>query len=292
MESFNFVFIMKMMLKLFRITNELSQCLQRRDQNIVQAMSLLVDVKARLADLRSNGWEELFAEVQAFCDAKKIEIPSMDAPRPRWGCSRQEKGIMVTKEHHYRVDTFYAAVDVINTEMNHRFNEVSSDLLIRFSYLNPRDSFSKFNVDKLVKLVRIYHADFSGVDLSNLKDQLKTFILHVRRVDDFTGCCNFGSLAVKMVETERHIIFPLVYRLIELALLLPVATTSVERVFSVMKIIKTERRNKMDDDWLNDLMICYNEKEIFKGIDDEAIMKRFQALKHRRMNFSRPTRHT
>ena len=113
MESFNFVFIMKMMLKLFRITNELSQCLPRRDQNIVQAMSLLVDVKARLVDLRSNGWEELFDEVQAFCDAKKIEIPSMDAPRPRWGRSRQEKEIMVTEEHHYRVDTFYAVVDAI-----------------------------------------------------------------------------------------------------------------------------------------------------------------------------------
>ncbi|KAG2650687.1 hypothetical protein PVAP13_1NG201200 [Panicum virgatum] len=242
MESFNFVFIMKMMLKLFRITNELSQCLQRRDQNIVQAMSLLVDVKARLVDLRSNGWEELFAEVQAFCDAKKIEIPSMDAPRPRWG------------QHHYRVDTFYAVVDAINTEMNHRFNEVYSNLLLCFTCLDPRDSFSKFNVDKLVKLARIYDADFSGDDVSNIKDQLQTFIVHVRSVDDFTGCHDF----VKMVETERHMMFPLVYHLIELALLLPVATASVERVVSVMKIIKTERHNKMDDDWLNDLMIWMN----------------------------------
>jgi hypothetical protein len=74
--------------------------------------------------------------------------------------------------------------------------------------------------------------------------------------------------------------------------LLPVATASVERVFLVMKIIKTERRNKMDDDRLNDLMICYNKKEIFKGIDNEAIMKRFQVLKHRRLNLPRPARHT
>jgi hypothetical protein len=86
--------------------------------------------------------------------------------------------------------------------------------------------------------------------------------------------------------------FPLVYRLIELALLLPVTTASVERVFLVIKIIKTEQRNKMDDDWLNDLMICYNKKEIFKGIDNEAIMKRFQALKHQRLNLPRPARHT
>jgi hypothetical protein len=86
-------------------------------------------------------------------------------------------------------------------------------------------------VDKLVKLPRIYDADFSGDDLSNIKDQFETFILHVIRVDDFTGCCDFGILAVKMVETERHMMFPLIYRLIELAVLLPVAAASVESLF-------------------------------------------------------------
>ena len=70
-----------------------------------------------------------------------------------------------------------------------------------------------------------------------------------------------------MVELERHVMFPTVYRLIELALLLPVATATVERAFSSMKIIKTELRSKMYDGWLNDLMVCYNERGVFKGID-------------------------
>jgi hypothetical protein len=34
-----------------------------------------------------------------------------------------------------------------------------------------------------------------------------------------------------------------------------------------MKIIKTELHNKMTDDWLNDLMVCYIEREIFKRLD-------------------------
>ena len=81
--------------------------------------------------------------------------------------------------------------------------------------------------------------------------------------------------------------FSLVYRLIdELALLLPVATSSVERVISVINIIKTNLR----DDWLNDLMISYTEHEIFNGLDDEVIMKWFQAIKRRRMNLPRPPR--
>jgi hypothetical protein len=54
-ESFIFVLIMKMMLQILRITNELSLILQRKDQNIVQAMSLIVDVRTHLITLRSEG---------------------------------------------------------------------------------------------------------------------------------------------------------------------------------------------------------------------------------------------
>ena len=50
--------------------------------------------------------------------------------------------------------------------------------------------------------------------------------------------------------------------LVELTLILLVATASVERVFSTISLIKTYLHNKMGDEWLNDLMICYVEKDI------------------------------
>jgi hypothetical protein len=85
MESFSFVFIMKMMLQILRITNELSLILQRKDQNIVQAMSLIIDVMTCLNNLRSEGWEPLFEETKAFCLAKCIPIPNMSDQVPRFG---------------------------------------------------------------------------------------------------------------------------------------------------------------------------------------------------------------
>jgi hypothetical protein len=51
--------------------------------------------------------------------------------------------------------------------------------------------------------------------------------------------------------------FSLVYRLVELALTLSVTTATVERVFSPINIIKTERINKMGDEWMNNSMLCY-----------------------------------
>jgi hypothetical protein len=283
MESFTFVLNMKLMLKVLRITNELSLLLQKKDQNIVQAMSLLIDVKTRLVNLRNEGWEPLFEDVKAFCVAKRIKLPDFSELRPRWGRSRLDDDL-ITKEHHYRVDTFLAALDAILTEMNHRFNEVSSELLICFSCLDPKDSFSMFNVEKIVRLTEIYDQDFSVADRSNIRDDLETFILHVRRVDDYRACHDFASLAVKLVHNKAHLLFPRVYRIIQLALLLPVATASVERAFSAMNIIKTDLRNRMNDEWLNDLTLCYIEKEIFRGLDPEKIKMTFQSMKDRKMS--------
>jgi hypothetical protein len=114
MESFSFVLNMKIMLKVLRITNELSLLLQRKDQNIVQAMSLLIDVRTRLVNLKNEGWEPLLDEVISFCNDKKIPMPNMDETIPRWGRSRLE-GNLITQEHHYRVDTFLATLDAIIT---------------------------------------------------------------------------------------------------------------------------------------------------------------------------------
>jgi len=97
-----------------------------------------------------------------------------------------------------------------------------------------------------------------------IREQLDTYVLQVKIHDSFSSCKDVQSLAMKMVQTEKHLVFPLVYKLIELTLILSVSTASIERTFSTMKIIKTKLRNKIDNVWFNDLMICYTEREIFK----------------------------
>ena len=76
------------------------------------------------------------------------------------------------------------------------------------------------------------------------------------------------------------------YRLIELTLILLVATASVERVISSMKLIKTDLRNRMGDEWMNDIMVVNIEKAIFKKIENETILRRFQDMATRRKQLS------
>ena len=286
MESFKFAFILKLMLKLFGITNELSKVLQRKDLNIVLAMELVDDVKARLETLRESGWDDLFCDVQEFCAANSIPVPNMDEAIPVHGHSRRE-GRTITNLHHYRAEIFYVAIDKICVEMDHRFSEEANCVLDCFSCLDPKDSFSKFNVDKLARLAEIYHEDFSNDDSGTIREQLLTYISQVKRHASFSTCDDVQSLAMKMVETEKHLVFPLVYKLIELALILPVSTASVERAFSAMKIIKTKLRSKINNEWFNDLMICYTERELFKSVDDKDIIRTFTAMRSRKGHLPR-----
>jgi hypothetical protein len=254
-------------------------------------MELVKDVKDRLLSMRESGWEALFDEVQTFCTSKAIPVPHMDEQIPVRGRSRLD-GMTYTELHFYKVEIFYVALDKVCVEMNQRFSEASNEALDCFSCLSPKNSFSMFDVEKLARLSSIYHADFSNGDRATIRGQLETYIHNVRIHSAFSTCKDLESLAMKMVETEKHLVFPLVYKLIELALILPVSTASVERSFSAMKIIKSKLRNKMKNGWFNDLMVCYVEREIFRKLDSDVIAKRFQAMRTRKGHLPKRPRPT
>ena len=75
-----------------------------------------------------------------------------------------------------------------------------------------------------------------------------------------------------MVEMKKNVSYPLVYSLVTFVLILLVATTTVERAVSAMNIIKNRLRNQIGDQWMNDCLVTYIEKDIFKTIKCEEIM--------------------
>jgi len=66
------------MKKVVGISNELSQALQRKDEDIVNAKSLVNIIKERLQAPRDGGWKSLLKEVILFCNKHDINIPNMD----------------------------------------------------------------------------------------------------------------------------------------------------------------------------------------------------------------------
>ena len=99
---------------------------------------------------------------------------------------------------------------------------------------------------------------------------------------EFSNLLGIGDLAQKMVETKKHVVHPLVYLLVTLALILPVVTVTIQREFLAMKIIKNRLRNRMGNQWMTNNLIVYIEKDIFDCIDNDVIMQHFQTRKSRR----------
>ncbi|CAH9140347.1 unnamed protein product [Cuscuta epithymum] len=284
MHCFDFVLNLHMMKFILGISNELSQALQRRDQDIINAMDLVRVCRHRLQACRDDGWDSLFEEVCIFCDQHSISIPNMNDTFIRFDSRGRpvRKGPTLTNLHHYRYDLFCAVIDLQLQELSDRFSEASTELLLCIACLSPQDSFSAFEKNKLLRLTEFYPQDFSPSDVCILKDQLESYIFDVRSNALFNDLKGLGDLAEKLVETKKHKVFPLVYKLLTLALILPVATASVERVFSAMNIVKDRLSNRMSDDWLNDRLTVYVEKDIFLKIDNDVIIERYQSMKTRR----------
>ena len=112
-------------------------------------------------------------------------------------------------------------------------------------------------------------------------NQLDTYILDVRSSNEFAELKGIAGLAVELVKTKREIVYPLVYLLVKLALTLPVATTIVKRTFSAMNIVKNRLRT-VGDQWINDCLVTYIERDVFKKIDNELILQCFQKMSTRR----------
>ncbi|KAH9727038.1 TTF-type domain-containing protein [Citrus sinensis] len=249
MQTFDFVFTLYLMKNILGFANELSQALQRKDQYIVNSMKLVSICKLGLQRMREHGWNSLLSQVSSFCEKHFISVPVMEnmflTPR-KSRCRAQE----ITNMHHYRIDLFCAILDMQLQELNSRFNEVNTELLLCLDCLCPKDSFAAFNKEKLLRLAQLYPKDFSQVDLMALDTQLDVYIMDMQSSVEFSELNGISDLAQKMVETNKHKVFSLVYLLVTLALLLPVATATVEIVFSTMNYVKNRLRSRMGDEWL------------------------------------------
>ena len=110
-------------------------------------------------------------------------------------------------------------------------------------YLSPNDSFAAFNKEKLLRLAQFYPNDFSAIQLITLDNQLETYIIVIHFNEKFATLKGIGQLAKKLIEMKNDIVYLLLYLLVTLSLILPVATATVERAFLAMNIVKNHLRN-------------------------------------------------
>ncbi|PVH38689.1 hypothetical protein PAHAL_5G328300 [Panicum hallii] len=244
LKDFDFVFHLHMMLMILGHANSLSLCLQRKDQDILEAISEVKLTKQKFQQIRDDGWESLLQTIYSFCE--EHSIPKLDMEEEYIDRHKPRKNLL----------TYMAA-------------------------LSPKDSFGDFKLESLMELAKLHLDDFNQEQLKDLAHELPIYIDNIKADERFSNLNSITALAKLMVDTNKHQAFPLVYKLLKLVLILPVATASVVRCFSAMKIVKTILRNRIGNTFMNDCIICFVEPAFVATISDNAVIDRFQKMKNR-----------
>ncbi|XP_028107978.1 uncharacterized protein LOC114306840 [Camellia sinensis] len=246
--SFEFVFILHLMRDIMGTTDDLCQALQRKSQDILNAMHLVSTTKALVQKYREDGRFPSLENVQLFCGKYDIEIPDMSA-RYTFGrghdCHQRDH---ITIEHHFRVDIFIIICDSQLQELNNRFKKGVMEMLVLSFALDPRDDYSSFKIENMDKLAnQFYLNDFTEQEKIHLILQVQNYKIDILKYLEFQQLLTISNLCQMLVKTKKSTIYPLVNRLIRLALTFLVSMAATERAFLAMKIVKTRLRNRIED---------------------------------------------
>ena len=137
------------------LTNVLSKHLQKKNQDLLEASKLISGTNRALNNLRQTGFDKMLAKVASFCEKNKIKMLDMEESN---GNQRNRKYV-ITNRHHFEVEIFNTVLDMQIQELGNRFSEVSTTLLENMPGLNPCDSFSKFDISKIVTFSEMYPND-------------------------------------------------------------------------------------------------------------------------------------
>ncbi|XP_061999164.1 uncharacterized protein LOC133716472 [Rosa rugosa] len=284
MKRFDFVFCMILMHDVMRITDFLCQALQKKAIDILNALNFLSITKSKLQDIREDGWDDLIMKVESFCCEHDIIMPDMSAPYKK-ATRACEQGI--TNEHYYRVNILNAVIDFQLAELDSRFTDNSLELLVLSATFDPRDNFRSFKSEDVCNIaLKFYPQDFTSYDMLALDMECGFFVTDIHKDPRFAKTTFVSDLCRRLVESRKSSFFPMIYRLICLVLTLPVSTATTERAFSSMNIIKNKLRNKIEDEFLDDLMVLYIEKEFADSIDNDSVIAEFEVSGPRRVRFS------
>ena len=240
-----------------------------------KAQCLIKSVISQVADLRNErAFSNIYLQITSFCEEHNIDLLSTPRARRVPTLSSRFKDVVITisvgqretmnNEDQYRTNLYYPLIDSTLIELNDRFSFENMQILNGISALCP-DSDNFLQSEVLKPFALQMKADFSLLcnEIQVLKQMLKDSKLN-----------SIVDLYAELLPLKQA--FPTVIFLVVAALTIPVSSTTCERTFSKMKLIKTTARNTMSNSRLNDLCVLAVERDF--DINFEKLIDTFSDL--------------
>ena len=168
---------------------------------------------------------------------------------------------------------FFSIIDAFATEITERFNPESYEPLIELY-----ESFTNCKYEREIDFnkIKIYSNVF---DFDRFKSESKSFVCYKQNQKNM-NCYNLEEIIIHFDKHNIKKMFPEVYKAFKLYLSVPACTTTAERSFSCLKLIKTWLRSTMKNERLSDLAIIKmnNVKKMDFQLDVNQVIDDFNSI--------------
>ncbi len=164
-----------------------------------------------------------------------------------------------TSETHHRINLFYPRIDALLIEIRDRFALPTSTMLKNLSALHP-ESDHFFYAVKIKELALEFYLDVTcTVNEKNVLIPMFTSGTKTKPEDIID--------LFHEIRLLKHT-FPNMFNLLIITITMPVSSTTCERNFSRLKLMKTFARNTMGDNRLSGMAVLAIERDITIDLDE------------------------
>ncbi|KAL4153970.1 hypothetical protein QTP88_001803 [Uroleucon formosanum] len=304
--SFNFILSMIFMKNIFGITTPLSNYLQSKSLDFIEAINLMNTSLKQLTHKRNDiEYEKLVSETKQFAEINCLPSTSFKENRrrnkKRMPGENSTVEVLSSPENKYKCETYFKVLDKIINSIHTRFDEsheIMKDLALlspeRIALYNnqnqtlPYDAFNRLGTfNELISSINLpsqLHTEMinittkqgegdqnSDCELDNSSSS--SSIGESNKITDKLEKIKFHTMLHVLLTLDLSVAFPNLYLAFKAYGTIPVSSASAERTFSKVKLIKTRLRTTVNEERLESLLMLSVKKDV--EIDYEEIINRF-----------------
>ena len=219
---------------IFTITTKLSDTLQAPKVDIAAAVQLISAQVSILEDHRSDSqWDKIWNKAESLAEIHNVEV---EIPCPRIATStpaRLQDGIVLTAtgsrglDMDYKSQLYFSTLDKMLVEFNTCFSDFNESIMKAVQATSP-SSLNFLQFSAVVPLVKHYELD---------EEDIHTELIQAKKLIQSYNPSSTSELIDILYPLKAA--FPVLLKLLQIALTLTVTSATCERSFSLLRQTKT-----------------------------------------------------
>lgn len=282
MMEFKFVFLLHLFCDLLGKIHVVSNLLQSSSIDLSTAVELTSNLLTCMKEIRQSDdyLNNICQSAKKLCNECNITSALNTSCRTRklparFACSVVNETVghtsVIDTETAFRQHVFLPILDCINSELERRFSAEANTLMVGIQALAPKHH-SFLDRGKLEAFSKLYRGDIE--DLGHEIHQLKRLL---ERTEAKTPLNLETMLDLARFLEPFKLAFQEIFKLLNIALVLPVSSAACERSFSALKLIKTHLRSTMCDSRLTSIAVLSVERVRALGLNLDDFVDEFDA---------------